>query len=64
MYISLDYFYFWQYLTSRFGGLFRFKKADALTTENTHEVEPTGTSRLSIIENKVKNKNENDEGKE
>ena len=44
--------------------MFRFKKADALTTENTHEVEPTGTSRLSIIENKVKNKNEKDEGKE
>ena len=58
MYITLDFFYFWQYFKKHFDVLLRLKKVDTLTTENTHKTESTGISRLSIIENKLKDKNE------
>ena len=46
MYLSMDFYYFWQY----------FKKADTSTSKNAHEAESTGISRLSTIENKLKDK--------
>jgi len=43
-----DFYDFWQY----------FKKVDTSTTKNANKEEPTGISRLSFIEKKLKDKNE------
>lgn len=52
MYYSLDFHYFWQY----------FKKVDTSTTKNAHKAKLTGISKLSIIENKLKDENEKEKG--
>jgi len=56
MYISLDYFYFWQYLKKHFRVLLGLKEGDISKPENGTKAEHTGISRINAIENELKNK--------